>query len=303
MLFEIIEVSVEKAKNLARKCRSQRYEGYEYSFIQGAEKANWWQGKNRKDPPVRFYEFITDEGRGAGLLAGRVFKFGNNEYFYVNELGKYKTYRMGSFTTDCFDSLILSFDLKGIMFQAANKSLEKYYLSIGAVSISGTRVSEEIDDLIGNPADFFYNRKNADRIALKSRKPVLEYLGTYCGNSGVGTNGGGSGKSPYFIYQILDLNSSLSQKGNTTKPSKFHLLVGDKVRGICALDNKEHTGLIQKFYVDANSKDMKPTYIYILDEQSVIVPLFPKTIVKIINRSRGKVSSHSERNGQIPGLF
>lgn len=295
MEFDFRKISVQDAKRLANKCLSKNG----ISFKQGAEKTDWFK-KNK--PPVEFYE-VTFDSEGVGLLAGRRFGFGNSYYFNVNELGKYKSYRDGHFAPICFDSINLWFGTKGVVFQAANDELFDYYLSIGAVSISNTHVSREMEDVIDTVCDLFYESKKVLKHGVDYKSPVLEYLGTYSGNSGVGTNGGGSGRNPYFIYQILDLNSSLSQKGNTTAPKKFHLLIGDKIKGVCALDNKEHTGVIQSFYVDGNSKDMKPTYIYILDEQSVLVPLFPKTIVKLVNRSRGAVSSQSEMNGQFPGLF
>lgn len=290
--------SLSDAQECAKKCVANEKTGY--SFSVGADSVNWW-----KDiPEVKIYEIINVDGTGAGMVAGKKFKYGNSWYFFMNQLGRYANVKDTKFTENCLDAINNSMpDIKGVVLHPVNDILKEHYLRNG-VTMMNKLVADSMKDFCdGRECDMFYPRSET----IKKQNPseaVYEYLGTYSGNSGVGTNGGGSGSSPYFVYQILSLNSTLSQKGNTTKPSKFHLLVGDTVEGVCALDNKKHKGVIQKFFVsDTNADTMEPTYIYILDTNAMVVPLFPKTIVKIVKRSLGAVDPHSKATGQYPGLF
>lgn len=300
MKFSLQELNnIQLIKNLANKCVTNQKSGY--SFDSGASSVNYW----KDEPAVKVYEVIFNND-GIGLLAGQKFKYGNGYYFFLNQLGRYSNKLFDNFTRDCLDAINLDLDVKGVILHPVNDLLLEYYIKIGAKKLNSL-VANSLAEFVNRKCELFYSKETTLKNQPKEPEAIYEYLGTYVGNSGVGTNGGGYGKNPYFIYQILDLNSTLSQKGNDLKGKKgamkFHLLIGDKVKGICALDNKEHTGLIQRFFVDGDSKDMSPTYIYILDENSMVVPLYPKTIVKLINRSKGSVDPHSRVNGQYPGLF
>ena len=296
MRFTLRELdNLREIKELASKCVTNQKTNY--SFSDGASAVKWWQD----EPAVKVYEVLFNND-GVGLIAGQKFKYGNNYYFFLNQLGRYATKVFNTFTIDCLDAIIMNDkQINAVVLHPVNDLLKEHYLKAGA-TILNPMIGNSMAEFVNRKCELLYPRSKAFE-KYKKEEPVYEYLGTYVGNSGVGTNGGGYGKNPYFIYQILDLNSTLSQKGNSSKAAKFYLLVGDKVKGICALDNKEHTGLIQRFYVDEKSTDMKPTYIYILDTNSVVVPLYPKTIVKLVNRSRGSVDPHSHPYGQYPGLF
>lgn len=109
------------------------------------------------------------------------------------------------------------------------------------------------------------------------KNKLFEFYGAgFTGPSGSSGSMSSSGQ-PYCEYRILDLNSNLSQKGNTAKIKKeIPITLGVQVYGICTEDNKKHYGPIKRFYITPDSQDI--SIIYILDQNSEIVPLDPKTV-------------------------
>lgn len=101
---------------------------------------------------------------------------------------------------------------------------------------------------------------------------------------GVGFSGpsGSSGSTsstgqPYCEYRILPLSHNLEQKGNTNKDTNIvYISIGNKVSGKCVYDNKIHYGTITRLFVPEGS--VLVSLVYILDENSQIVPLYPETI-------------------------
>ena len=111
-------------------------------------------------------------------------------------------------------------------------------------------------------------------------KPLLEFQGG--GYSSLGTSGS-THDQPYCEYRVFPLLHNLEQKGNSTdfNIKAFDIKVGDVVSGICLYDSKTHTGPIQRFYRDAEKDpNAGPKYVYILDQDSRLVPLNPKTLKK-----------------------
>lgn len=111
------------------------------------------------------------------------------------------------------------------------------------------------------------------------------------------------GANPYFVYQILPLSTSLSQRGNSKKiKSKPALLVGDIVKGTCIYDKKEHVGTVQRIYIEEGQT--KPSYVYIIDRGTHIsIPLRASTVKRIWFRgTRGP--AHRESHAMvISGLY
>lgn len=103
---------------------------------------------------------------------------------------------------------------------------------------------------------------------------------------GAGTSGGtgmlGSSATngqPYCEYKIIPLSFNLQQRGNSTKEDfgEFPINIGQYVYGNCVYDDKEHHGRILSFYEEEGKND-EIKYVYILDQNREIVPLYPESI-------------------------
>lgn len=111
-----------------------------------------------------------------------------------------------------------------------------------------------------------------------------KHLNEYYGQGFTGPSGSSSsstlGSQPYCEYRILPLNHSLEQKGNSSKTQlhEFPIRVGDSVYGKCLYDGKIHSGKISRFYYEEGSTKIK--YVYIIDQNAELVPLYPLTIKK-----------------------
>lgn len=104
-------------------------------------------------------------------------------------------------------------------------------------------------------------------------KPLNEYVGNMGYSSTIG------GRSfPMFQYTIRAFNKDLEQKSGMNGNEDFSILIGHKVKGVCAYDNKEHEGVIKSFFKDKGGTEIK--YVYIIDQNSQMVPLWPETIKK-----------------------
>ncbi len=70
-----------------------------------------------------------------------------------------------------------------------------------------------------------------------------------------------------FIYRLVPLNTTLSQKGNDTLPytNKDDFIIGDYVSGVCYYDKKIHTGMITNIIY--SEKTDYPIIAYILDDE------------------------------------
>lgn len=84
---------------------------------------------------------------------------------------------------------------------------------------------------------------------------------------------------PYLVYRIRPLSFNLSQKTPAVckNPNARLFVRGSYVKGICTYDDKEHTGTVQKVYRDADNPD-RVSSVYILDMNSMMVPLEPETV-------------------------
>lgn len=125
-------------------------------------------------------------------------------------------------------------------------------------------------------------------------------------NESAGINGIGTpmfGGSPYFIYQILPLQSSLSQRGNSKKLKKNPcLFVGDLVKGTCIYDKKEHVGTVQRIYIEEGQT--VPSYVYVLDKNTnVSIPLRASTVKRIWYRGDHGPGHRESYASVFSGLF
>lgn len=104
----------------------------------------------------------------------------------------------------------------------------------------------------------------------------MSFVGPSGSNGSTSSNG-----MPYCEYRILPLLHNLEQKGNSSNinlKKNNRLYLGEHVYGICTYDDKVHHGVIQRFYREEGS--LKISLIYILDQNSQVVPLYPNSIKK-----------------------
>lgn len=107
------------------------------------------------------------------------------------------------------------------------------------------------------------------KIRMKKKK-VLEGYQTgavFAGGYSGGYNPQGStvfnNPAPYS-YELINLNSSLSQNGNST-PNEFYVNKGTLVKGRGIEDNKEYSGRVDVIVKDS---DGYIKYLVILDEKT-----------------------------------
>lgn len=101
--------------------------------------------------------------------------------------------------------------------------------------------------------------------------------GLIMGSIGGSPNSGNS-MGPYFQYSVLPLQHNLDQRGGDQRMKENYYLVGDIVEGISPYDDKKHKGRIQRI---VKNEDGNPSLIYVLTEESELLPLKFESIKRI----------------------